>query len=95
VRAGGGDAHHDRHAAAHFLDDALDHAPPLLVGEPVGLAGDTEQRDTGDARGEGGFDEARQPSGVEVAAIRERRRHDVKDARPLDHQNLGLLILED
>jgi len=86
VRTGGRDAHRHGHAAAHFLDHAFHHPPALLVREAMGLPGDAKNGDAGDTGGEGGLHETRHARRVEVAAIRERRRHDVKNPRPVNHQ---------
>jgi hypothetical protein len=80
VRAGGRDAHRDRHAATGLLDHRLHHAAALLVGEPVGLARDPEDGDAGDAAAEHGVHQPRQALDVERAVVEERRGQDVEDA---------------
>src|SRR5213075_2791080 len=84
MRARCPDADHDRHAAGDVLDDRLNDAAPLLIGQAVRLAGDTEDGDAADRGGEHAVHEVREAARVELAAVGERRREDVEDARPAD-----------
>ena len=78
------------HAAAHLLDHRLHHPAALLVGEAVRLARDAEDGEAVDAGGERGLDQAGEARHVERAVLAERRREDVEDAGPLDHDRSRL-----
>src|SRR6266508_4562403 len=52
----------------------------------MSLARDSQHGQATEPRGQRGFDQAGKAGAVKVAAVRERRRHDVEDPRPFDHQ---------
>ena len=86
VGTGGGDAHRHGHAAAHLLDHALHHAPALLVGEAMRLPRDAENGDAGDSSRKSRLHESRHTRRVQIPAVSKRRRHNMKNPRPINHQ---------